>query len=127
MQNYDTNILIQNIKRLMRDKNVSQQKLAEILEMSQPNVSKALNEKDKKCFTLIQVIGIAEYFHISVDELVHNKKSAHISTSQRSVAQFIALLFESGVQFLHLFILFLHCFALFFHKKLQDLIAILYV
>lgn len=81
----------------MRDKNVSQQKLAEILEMSQPNVSKALNEKDKKCFTLIQVIGIAEYFHISVDELVHNKKSAHISTSQRSIAQFIASLLESGV------------------------------
>lgn len=96
MSNYDTNILIQNIKRLMRDKNVSQQKLAEILEMSQPNVSKALNENNKKCFTLIQVIGIADFFQVSVDELIHNRKSISVSTNPRDVARFLATLLENG-------------------------------
>ena len=44
MSNYDNDILIQNVRKLMEDNNITQQQLADILGMSQSNVSKALSE-----------------------------------------------------------------------------------
>lgn len=90
MSNYDTNILIQNTKKLMNDKDITQAKLADILGMSQSNVSKALSESDKKSFTLDQVVGIAKHFRVSIDMLVGNTKSASITTGPRSTATFLA-------------------------------------
>ena len=63
MSNYDTDILIENINRLVTENGMTQAQLGEILGMSQPNISKALNKNDKKSFTLDQVIGIAKHFH----------------------------------------------------------------
>jgi len=51
----NADILIRNITQLMKDNGITQEKLADILGMSQPNVSKALSLRDKKCFTLDQV------------------------------------------------------------------------
>ena len=90
MPNYDTSILIQNIRTLMRDKGITQEKLADILGMSQSNVSKALSENDKKSFTLDQVVGIAKHFSVSVDMLVGNQRTAVISKSPRAIAAFLA-------------------------------------
>lgn len=90
MSNYDTDILIQNIKSLMKDKGVTQEKLAEILGMSQSNVSKALSERDKKSFTLDQVVGIAKHFDVSIDMLVGNHRTAAIATSPRVIATFLS-------------------------------------
>ena len=70
MSNYDSDIMIKNIKSHMSKKGITQEKQAEILGMSQSNGSKALNTKDKKSFTLDQVIGIAKFFHVSVDSLI---------------------------------------------------------
>ena len=95
MQFYDINILIRNINILMDDNHMTQKQLADILGMSQPNVSKALNTNDKKCFTLDQVVGIATHFGISIDELVGNTVSKEQEISPRSVAKFISGLFES--------------------------------
>lgn len=92
MSNYDADILIQNIRSLMKDKNITQEKLADILGMSQSNVSKALSKSDKKSFTLDQVVGIAKYFNISIDVLVGNRNSATISTGPRATAAFLAKL-----------------------------------
>ena len=55
MQNYDNDILLQNIKKLMTDNGITQAALADILGMSQSNVSKALSSNDKKNFTLDQL------------------------------------------------------------------------
>ena len=66
MSFYNTDILIRNITQLMKDNGITQEKLADILGMSQPNVSKALSLRDKKCFTLDQVVGIAEHFGVSI-------------------------------------------------------------
>lgn len=90
MSNYDTDILIQNIKSLMKDKGVTQEKLAEILGMSQSNVSKALSEHDKKSFTLDQVVGIAKHFGVSIDMLVGNHRVAAIATSPRAIGTFLS-------------------------------------
>ncbi len=95
MSYLDTDILISNINKLMADKNISQAKLAEILGMSQPNISKALNPKEKKCFTLAQIYDLARHFRISIDELVGNTRGINASISPRSTAAFITKLAEA--------------------------------
>lgn len=91
----NTDILIQNITRLMKDNGITQEKLADILGMSQPNVSKALSLKDKKCFTLDQVVGIADHFGVSIDQLVGNTAPKSLETGPRSVARFLTGVLES--------------------------------
>lgn len=91
MSNFDKDILIENILKLMKDKHITQQQLAEKLGMSQPNISKALSKNDKKCFTLDQVIGISKFFKVSVDQLIGNQQRASaIATSPRTTATFIS-------------------------------------
>ena len=95
MSNYHTDILIQNITKLMKQNNTTQLNLAEYLFMSQSNVSKALSLTDKKNFTLEQVIGIANYFNVSIDLLVGNTKSSKLNTSQRAIASFFVELISN--------------------------------
>lgn len=91
----NTNILIWNITKLMKDNNITQEKLAEFLGMSQPNVSKALSLKDKKCFTLDQIVGIAEHFGVSIDQLVGNTAPKVLETGPKSIARFLTSVIES--------------------------------
>ena len=95
MSDFDVDILIKNIKKIMKDKNISQAKLAEILGMSQPNISKALSRNERKCFTLAQIYDLACYFKISIDELVGNVSGMEASISPRSTAAFITKLAEA--------------------------------
>lgn len=90
MPNYDTDILIENINRLVTENGMTQAQLGEILGMSQPNISKALNKNDKKSFTLDQVIGIAKHFHTTVDALIGGSQTSEIRITQRSTAAFLA-------------------------------------
>lgn len=91
----NTDILIQNIRSLMKANNITQEKLADILGMSQPNVSKALSLKDKKCFTLDQVVGIANYFGVSIDFLVGNRSAKSQETGPRAVAEYLTKVIEN--------------------------------
>lgn len=91
----DANILIRNIQSLMKTNDITQEKLASILGMSQPNVSKALSLKDKKCFTLDQVVGIADHFGVSIDYLVGNRSPKSRETGPRAVAEFLSKVIES--------------------------------
>lgn len=90
MSNYNPDILIENITRLLSDNNMTQAQLGEILGMSQPNISKALNKNDKKSFTLDQVIGISNYFHITIDALIGGSQTSEIRITPRSTAAFLA-------------------------------------
>ena len=92
---YDSDILIENIRRLMDDNKVTQQMLADALQMSQSNVSKALSTEDKKSFTLDQVAGIAKFFRTSIDKLLGLASTHNPEISQRGVAAFIAALIEN--------------------------------
>lgn len=92
--NYD--ILIGNIRSLLRNRNMTQQQFAEILGMSQANVSKALNPNDKRHFTLEQIYAISQYFGISIDELVGNTTSAELTTKPKSVLTFLVTLLCKG-------------------------------
>ncbi len=109
MSNYDSDILIQNIKSHMIKKGTTQEKLAEVLGMSQSNVSKALSSKDKKSFTFDQIIGIAKFFKVSVDSLIGEKETSNISMTPRSIAAFLAQIIES------------HKAELFIHEVEEDI------
>lgn len=88
-------ILISNIKNLMKNNNMTQQELAEVLDMSQPNISKALSVSDTKSFTLDQVVGIAKHFNVSIDWLVGNETKSIQNLSLRAIGEFLVKLIES--------------------------------
>ena len=95
MQNYDIDILKKNVRSLMDEHGTKQEELAQYLEMSQSNVSKALSLKDKKCFTLEQTCRISDYFHVSVDRLV-GKRTEYSAADNREIAEMLVTLIESG-------------------------------
>ena len=96
MQNYDNDILLQNIKKLMTDNGITQAALADILGMSQSNVSKALSSNDKKNFTLDQLAGISKHFKVSIDVLIGNQQVIERDLSPRAVAEYFVRLIEQG-------------------------------
>ena len=49
---------------------VTQEELGKVTGLSQPNISKLLSEKNKSCFSLAQLIAIADYFEVSLDSLI---------------------------------------------------------
>ena len=61
---------------------MGQEDLAKIAGMSQPNVSKALSDTNKKQFNLDQLFRIAQHFGISIDELVGNT-TANVASTYR--------------------------------------------
>lgn len=95
MQNFDVDILKRNVRSLMDKHGTKQEDLAQYLEMSQSNVSKALSLKDKKCFTLEQTCSIAEYFNVSIDYLV-GKRTTYSAANNREIAEMLVTLIESG-------------------------------
>jgi transcriptional regulator with XRE-family HTH domain len=92
MSEWNHGLLVENIRGLLKHNNLTQQQLAEITEMTQANVSKALNPNDKRNFTLEQVIRISQHFGISIDELVGNKVPSEVATSPRAVLAFLSKL-----------------------------------
>lgn len=95
MQKYDIDILKKNVRSLMDEHGTKQEDLAQYLEMSQSNVSKALSLKDKKCFTLEQTCRISDYFNVSVDYLV-GKRTTYSAANNREIAEMLVTLIESG-------------------------------
>lgn len=67
MQNLDKDILIQNIKQLMKEHDVTQPMLADDLHIGQPSISKCLNGKQSISIDLI--FSISQYFNVSIDSL----------------------------------------------------------
>ena len=71
---YNRDILIQNIKELMKKNNISQSILAdavsETVSLAQARVSNCLNDKKSDNFTVEQIVAIADYFNVSVDSLI---------------------------------------------------------
>lgn len=79
----------------MKNNNMTQQELAKVLDISQPNISKALSISDTKSFTLDQVVGIAKHFNVSIDWLVGNETKSIQPLSPRAIGQFIVELIEN--------------------------------
>lgn len=70
MDIYDTNILKRNISRITKERNITQSELAAAIGMQQPAISKILSCNDSSCFSIQQLVNIANYLHESVDTLL---------------------------------------------------------
>ena len=79
MSKFNRDILNQNIEIQLKKKNINKSKLAEILGMSQPNVSKALNPNEKKLLEIRDYnkehlkkddIEVVEYFTSQSKKLI---------------------------------------------------------
>lgn len=88
-------LLQTNIHALIEKHKLTQQKFAEIVGMTQANVSKALNPNEKKQFTIDQVYRISQYFHVSIDELTGNKAAEKSTVSPRAVLAFLVELLRT--------------------------------
>lgn len=99
MSELNFDLLQENIRELLKKHDLTQSELAEIAGMSQGNLSKALNPDEKKQFTLEQLYRIAQYFGVSIDELVGNTVPAEITAGPRSVLSFLTkLLCEAKIR-----------------------------
>ena len=94
MENYLI-ILKRNISSLMENHKpeVTQEELGKVTGLSQPNVSKRLSEKDKSCFSIIQLIAIADYFKVSLDSLI-GRNLDNIKQKSATMQDIISALFE---------------------------------
>lgn len=81
MQNLDKDILIQNIKRLMKEHDITQPKLADDLHVGQPSISKCLSGKQSISIDL--VYSIAQYFDVSIDSLCSSPADQSDETDDR--------------------------------------------
>lgn len=70
------------LNNLMVENKVTQTMLSEIISMSQSNISKALQLGNKKFFTINHIFLIAEYFNVSIDEMLGRNKSLNNSTEK---------------------------------------------
>ena len=68
MQEYDIDIMKRNISTLMDKHNISQTTLALEIGVAQSRISRILNGKDS--FTIPQLVKIAKYFHVSVNDIL---------------------------------------------------------
>ncbi len=67
---YDISMLIENIQRIMKERNMTQDELATAAGIAQPRISKIFKMEGSSCFTIQQLVSIASYFHVSVDSLL---------------------------------------------------------
>ena len=74
MEDLNIEKMKENIKKLMRTKEpkVTQEQLAQIAGMEQPQVCKALSAKNSNFFTIEQLVKISEFFHVTIDCLIGN-------------------------------------------------------
>lgn len=66
----DNNIIVDSIKKLCKDKNITVSQLEKEIGLSQGLVSKWMNTTP----SLDKIVDIADYFHVSIDEVVGYKQ-----------------------------------------------------
>ena len=94
MSELNFDILNKNIRALMKNKKISQETLAEEIEMSQSNISKALNPNESKNFTIDQIYRIADKFNVSIDSLCG--RNAELN-DYKEIALFLTKLISSHI------------------------------
>ena len=94
MENYLI-MLKRNISSLMENHKpeVTQEELGKVTGLSQPNISKLLSEKNESCFSIAQLISIADYFEVSLDSLV-GRNLDNVKQKKSTMQDIISALFE---------------------------------
>ena len=100
MRIYNEDILIENINRLMKENNMTQNDLETAIHFSQPAISKMFNKKQN--LTVEFVFAVADYFDVTIDSLCQKyeaKPPAPENTSTKvttyEVCSSLATIFKS--------------------------------
>lgn len=64
-------LIANKLKKLRKDKNITQEDLAEILDVSRSKVSSW--ETNKRDMTITDAVNLADYYEISLDNLLNSK------------------------------------------------------
>lgn len=78
-----------NIRRLMKEKGITQTALSEMTGIEQPRISSVLNTKS--CFTVEQLVQISDALNVSVDEILGRSINRE---SGRDLEDICSMLFE---------------------------------
>lgn len=70
IHNLDQEMLRENIRMLMSKNGTTQKDFQELLTLTQPDISKRLGQNSTVGFTLDQTYRIAQYYNITVDQLI---------------------------------------------------------
>lgn len=94
--------LKENIRRLMKEKNMTQKNIADALNTTQANIAKHLKKGDEaQTFTLRQVLQLADLFGTSVDELLGWKSSNVQDRTPEKICSLITTLLDANlIQFI---------------------------
>lgn len=96
----DINIAKNNISRMMKQKNITQAKLGELLGINQPCVSNALDTRQSRFFTVEQIIKLAEIFECSTDKiLLSPQNQCHNDIKTLSDAMEMLFILDSFIDF----------------------------
>lgn len=101
MNNWNFDILKENIRKRMSNKHMTQKDVAEALNTTQANIAKHLKKgDDAQTFTLKQVCQLADLFETSVDELL-GREQRERDFSPEEICSFLRVLVEKRkVQFI---------------------------
>ena len=72
--------LVRNLKRLRKENKLTQQSIAAVLEMHRSNYSKV--ENGERELSIESIIKLADFFDMSVDELVREKSEQQVDSIQ---------------------------------------------
>lgn len=84
------------IKSLIKQKEISQKILAEELHISQSTLSKWLSNTE---FSVETLVAIANYFQVTVDELIYDEEASNMQKVDISFASVIGLLAEFAKEY----------------------------
>ena len=92
-------ILKQNINKLMKENGTKQKDLADLLMLTQSDISKRLSDNTTACFTLEQTYKIAHYYNVTVDYLIdgNQKETKKMSLSPVDICKYLVALSENHV------------------------------
>ncbi|MCR4929400.1 MAG: helix-turn-helix transcriptional regulator [Lachnospiraceae bacterium] len=106
---YDIDSFYKNMQSILKEKNIANKEIYSAIGMSQGNYSNAINRKNGKQFSAEQMLKIADYLDVSLDEMFSTKEM-HTDTQYYQIpgrnrwtyADLLRILFairKSGIEF----------------------------
>lgn len=89
-------ILIENIEKMITERNIKATKLARETDIAQPKMSRCLNRMGDTNFSIEDICRIADYFEVSVDFLMGRNKTKSDPVSNKEICRQMMRLIESG-------------------------------
>ncbi len=104
VKGFNKEVFIKNISSLMKENNLTQKKIAEIMDnTTESTLSRYLNINESAYPSVGQLVCLADYFDVSLDWLIRGNDSSARKTrkepSPRDICKMIVQIYQSGFSF----------------------------